>query len=91
MFLPAIAYASISIHDVTGRAVTKIQHGMMTAEEKCIVWGGCDESGLSVPDGVYMVRMESTGQAVAGKLVLLQYNVLPAHFGMTPCSGCFWN
>ncbi|MCK5786502.1 MAG: hypothetical protein KAH54_08075 [Candidatus Sabulitectum sp.] len=58
--------------DLSGSVVSCIQQGVMPAGENCTVWNGCSQSGFPVSGGVYLIRIESMGQIVTGRLVVLR-------------------
>ncbi|MCK5035650.1 MAG: T9SS type A sorting domain-containing protein [Candidatus Sabulitectum sp.] len=71
-FLPVSAHTDISVLDLSGRVISCIQQGVMPAGENCTDWNGCSQSGFPVSGGVYLIRIESMGQIVTGRLVVFR-------------------
>lgn len=64
---------TLVVHDVSGRAVRTLLDAENTGPgEHTIEWDGCDDDGRRVASGVYLYRLESGGDTVTGKTVLLK-------------------
>ncbi len=51
----------LTVHDVSGRRVRRLLDGaQLPANDNSIRWDGLDDSGRTVPDGVYLVRLETS-------------------------------
>jgi hypothetical protein len=69
----AAASVDVSIYDVTGHRVRKLDSGFQQAGVRNLTWNGMDENGNPVPAGVYLVRVTaSTGMHEAKRLVLFR-------------------
>jgi hypothetical protein len=62
---------AVTVHDVSGRLV-KVLHRGRVARAQSVLWDGTDAYGRPVASGVYLFRLESRGQAVFAKGVLLR-------------------
>ncbi len=61
------ARAKISIFDISGREVTILHNGIMPAGHRKIVW-----NAESLPSGLYLVRLESSGRVKTAKVALIR-------------------
>ena len=63
--------AQLTIHDVQGRTVRRLVSSNLPAGEHAVSWNGADESGGSVPSGVYFCRLHAGGRSLLRKLTKL--------------------
>jgi hypothetical protein len=63
---------SVAVYDVSGRRVASLKDGEAEAGSFRIVWDGRDESGRSVADGTYFVRMIGADSHFERKMTLLR-------------------
>ena len=64
--------ATLTVYDVSGRAVATLADGALAAGEHRVTWDGTAAGGRALPAGMYVVRLTgSAGHAVA-KLTLLR-------------------
>lgn len=68
--LPEQMDVSLEVYDLSGRLVTTLADGMMTAGSHMIEWNGRDASNGLVPSGIYMYRLR-TGSSVLHRTMLL--------------------
>ena len=54
--LPSPASLEVEVLDVTGRHVRTLAHGMSAAGPRTLRWDGRDETGRTLPAGLYLVR-----------------------------------
>jgi hypothetical protein len=59
--------ASLTVYDITGRAVTTLTEQNFTAGEHSIVWNAAGHAS-----GMYLVRLESAGQFATHRVTLLK-------------------
>lgn len=59
----------VSVFDATGRRVRTLINGALGVGTHDIRWDGADDRGITVPAGLYFVRLHSGGQAVARKVI----------------------
>jgi len=69
--LPAPSEVTLTIHDVTGRLVRTLESGRLPAGAHRHDWDARDESGRTVPAGVYFSRLTANGQTRSEKIVRL--------------------
>jgi hypothetical protein len=68
--LPRDARATITIHDVTGRMVSRLNEGPVTAsEERTIRWNGQTLEGQRAASGAYIVRVATPHEIATLKIV----------------------
>ncbi|NOZ57345.1 MAG: T9SS type A sorting domain-containing protein, partial [Calditrichaeota bacterium] len=63
---------SLSIYDVRGHLVRRVTGQSTTGELGRVVWDGRDSLGQSVATGVYVVRLQASGQVATRKVVLVR-------------------
>ena len=62
----------LSIYDLSGRRVKRVDSGLAPVGRFSLKWDLRDERGRPVDGGVYFVRFTLGGKAVSHKLVVLQ-------------------
>jgi DNA-binding beta-propeller fold protein YncE len=62
----------VSIYDVSGRLVRTLVSGAHPAGSGTLAWEGKDDAGRSVPSGLYLVKLTSSGQNRSVKAVLVR-------------------
>lgn len=62
----------LTIHDLAGRTVATLIDGPLAAGRHQRTWSGCDDSGRSLPSGVYFCRIESAEGIMTRKLALVR-------------------
>ncbi len=62
--------AELSVFDMSGRRVATLVSGEHAAGEHSMVWDGRDSGGTRVPDGVYMIRLD-TGEGSLTRTCLM--------------------
>jgi hypothetical protein len=67
----ASARASLGVYDRTGRLVRNLVSGDLPAGRHALRWDGTDETGRTLPTGVYYVRFSAGGETAVGKTVLI--------------------
>jgi hypothetical protein len=70
--LPSAGRVSVTIYDMTGRAVRTLTDTEMTAADHTLMWDGLDEAGLPVGAGVYFCRLQAAGQTVTQKMLRIE-------------------
>jgi hypothetical protein len=70
--IPREGWVRLEIVDVTGRRVRTLAAEFQKAGSHRTAWDGRDEGGLVVADGVYTVRLEHDGEAVARRVLRLR-------------------
>ncbi len=64
--------ARVSVVDAAGRHVAVLLDRSLDAGRHAVEWDGLDDAGRAMPSGMYLVRVESGGEAVAAKVALLR-------------------
>ena len=64
--------ASLKIFNLLGQEVATLISGPQVAGYHVVPWTGKNDQGLSVPSGVYIVRLESNQQMASRKIALIR-------------------
>jgi subtilisin family serine protease len=70
--LPQSARMSLKIYDLSGRLVRTLQNGPLAAGRHVRVWDRRADGGDLMRSGVYFGRLESNGQVLSNKIVMVQ-------------------
>jgi hypothetical protein len=62
----------LTVHDLLGRTIATLFDETRDAGSYTISWRGRDDSGASVPSGVYFVRMNTGSFTATQKLMLIR-------------------
>jgi len=60
----------LAIHDLRGRIVRNLVAQTLAAGRHTTVWDGMDDTGRTVPSGIYLVRLTAPGGADQAKIVM---------------------
>ena len=63
---------SLTVHDVSGRLVRRLESGPRQAGFQTARWDGTDGHGRVVPTGVYFVRLDAGSVVSTGRLTLVR-------------------
>jgi hypothetical protein len=63
---------ALSVHDVSGRLVRRIEDGFRSAGPHAVAWNGTDGRGMAVPAGVYFVRFCANGVTQSRRVTLVR-------------------
>ncbi|NQT62849.1 MAG: T9SS type A sorting domain-containing protein [Candidatus Marinimicrobia bacterium] len=63
---------SAVIYDVNGTQVTELQNGVQEAGKYALEWRGVNDSGMTVPSGLYFCRLTQAGFVQTIKMVYLK-------------------
>jgi hypothetical protein len=69
---PSSGPARLSVHDLSGRLLATLVDEQLAAGNHHTLWNGRDESGQELPSGIYLLRLEASGQVVCGSVTLLR-------------------
>jgi len=70
--VPRQAAVSLALYDVTGQKVRTFVDGSIQPGYHFVLWSGEDDLGRPLPQGVYLLRMQSPDYSAVQKLVLLR-------------------
>jgi len=70
--LESAGHAELAVYDAAGRRLRRLFSNRLEAGEHQMEWDGRDDSGRSLPSGLYILRLEAAGERRAQKLLLLQ-------------------
>jgi hypothetical protein len=62
----------VSIHDIAGREIARLDDRTLPAGTHGLVWTGDDAGGRPVPSGAYFVRVETVAARLSEKLLLIR-------------------
>jgi hypothetical protein len=68
--LPVDADVKIDVFDVAGRRVRQLDLGRIRAGSRPMNFDGLDDTGRSLPSGVYFCRVRAGGQTLTRKMVI---------------------
>ena len=70
--LPSPMPVTINIYNILGQVVRKLVDGIQAVGSHTIIWDGRNDSGLSVPGGVYFFELKGKNKKTVKKMVLLR-------------------
>jgi hypothetical protein len=70
--LPRAADIALAVLDAQGRRVRTLLAGAQPAGEQALAWDGRDDAGHRVANGIYVVRLECEGRAIARRLAVVR-------------------
>ncbi len=70
--LPNAGIVDLKIYDLMGREVRSLVNAFTSAGTQSILWDAKDDFGNPVSSGVYIYRLETEGQMLSKKLILLK-------------------
>ena len=62
----------LTVHDVSGRLVRRLESGPVRAGFHTVRWDGTDGRGRVMPTGVYFIRFSAGGKVSTGRLTLVR-------------------
>jgi len=68
--LPEAGHVDLGVFDATGRRVTRLTNGWTTAGTHLLEWNRTLGDGAAAPDGVYFVRLRSSGVTQVQRIIL---------------------
>jgi bacillolysin len=66
------AHAKLTVHDMLGRTVRTLVDAVIDEGYHTAVWNGRDESGVALPSGVYLYRLQHGTTTLTRRMVLAQ-------------------
>jgi hypothetical protein len=70
--LASASEVSLDVYDVSGRLVSRVKHGELTAGSYVYTWFGKDGGYRPVSSGVYFVRLEAGGRGETARAVVVK-------------------
>ena len=70
--IPRTAEVTIMVYDVLGRTVRTLLSGQQSTGYQTVEWDSKDAHGLSVPTGIYFVRMNADEFSATSKIMLMK-------------------
>lgn len=70
--LTAVSTVSIAVYDLLGRKVRTIIEGQIDAGSHSALWDGKCKYGIDVPEGVYLLVLQSDGYTLMRKLIIFE-------------------
>ena len=62
----------LDVYNMLGKRVATLEDGEMSAGRYSVVWDGRDDSGRSVPTGIYLYRIEAGMDKASRRMILLK-------------------
>jgi aminopeptidase N len=63
---------TLSVYNLSGQKVRVIFQDQQNAGIHSVLWDGCGSSGLRVPSGIYIIRLDASGSQMQRKAILIQ-------------------
>jgi hypothetical protein len=70
--LPRDDEVDITVHDLAGRLVRRLERGTRPAGEQRVLWDGRDQGGCSMEAGVYLVRVRTESLLLTAKVLRIE-------------------
>jgi len=70
--VPGTGTATLQVFDVAGRLVRTLVQGSLPRGQHQATWDGRDDRGFSAPTGIYVYRLDTGGETLSRRMVLLQ-------------------
>jgi hypothetical protein len=70
--LPRGGEVHVSVHDLAGRLVRRLERGARAAGEQRVLWDGSDQDGRAMRAGVYLVRVRAESLQLTAKVLRLE-------------------
>ena len=70
--LPERGYINVSVYNILGQKVKKLESGIKNSGIHTITWNGTNDSGEKLCSGIYILRAKAGEKQVTEKLVLLR-------------------
>ena len=70
--LPTAGNVRLRVFDVSGREVAVLVNGVQSAGSHVVNWHGTDDAGRTLASGAYFYTLESLGQQITRRMVLLK-------------------
>lgn len=71
-YLPKEEKASVSVYNIKGELVRKLSDGLLKSGKHNVIWDGKNDTGQKVAAGVYLYRLEASGNKITKKLLYLK-------------------
>lgn len=70
--LPADATVTLTVYNLLGQQIQTLLNEFRLAGKHRVVWNGLDQDGMSVPSGIYIVRLTSEKYNLTHKMLLMK-------------------
>jgi hypothetical protein len=70
--LPRGGDVDVSVHDVAGRLIRRLERGVRSAGEQRVLWDGRDHDGRAMGPGVYLVRVSAESLRLTAKVLRME-------------------
>ena len=68
--VPKSGQVSLSVYDLLGKKVATLMNGTRSAGVYSVLWDGRDSNGSMVPPGVYIYRLNASGQIMTRRMLI---------------------
>ncbi|MBP7564111.1 MAG: T9SS type A sorting domain-containing protein, partial [Candidatus Cloacimonetes bacterium] len=62
----------LSVYNIKGQKVATLVKEVKTAGTHEVIWNGKDKNGASVSSGIYFYRLNSGGERITKKMILMK-------------------
>ncbi len=70
--VPAAGQVDLAVYDLTGKRLRTLVAQTLPAGEHAVCWNGEDDGGATLPSGLYVYRVTSSGQTLTRKMMLVK-------------------
>jgi flagellar hook assembly protein FlgD len=70
--LPQTQHVRLSIYNMRGQLVKTLVNEKLKAGQNTLTWDGKDNRGNPVATGIYSYRIQSNGQSISRKMMLMK-------------------
>ncbi|MCK4414433.1 MAG: T9SS type A sorting domain-containing protein [Candidatus Eisenbacteria sp.] len=70
-FLPGARIVDLTLHDITGRIVSRLASTEQGGGWHALSWSGLDDEGRRLASGVYLLRVDSGSKTTTGRILLV--------------------
>ena len=70
--IPSEGFVQVNVYDITGRLITGLVNGNLSAGYHDVIWDGTDMFGSNVSAGLYIYSLQAEGVSLTRKMVLMK-------------------
>ena len=70
--IPSEGLVQVNVYDITGRLITGLVNGNLSAGYHDVIWDGTDMFGSNVSAGLYIYSLQAEGVSLTRKMVLMK-------------------
>lgn len=70
--IPRLSYIQLAVYNILGQKIKTLVSGEISPGSYKMEWNGTDDQGISVPSGIYFIRMSADDYRATQKIMLLK-------------------